>query len=115
MDTGRNHPWRPLTAETIAGLPQAGAVFEVATLVRTVHFIGAAGGNLRARLVSFTQEQVKHVPVPGGYYIRYEQATVEEEVLAKRLATYRARHGGLLPVGNRETAPALRVASRHAA
>jgi hypothetical protein len=32
--------WRRLTPDTIAELPEAGAVFEVANLVRTVHYIG---------------------------------------------------------------------------
>ena len=90
-------------------------MFEVANLVRTVHYIGAAGGNLRARLATYAREQMKLVPAPGGYYVRWEQATSEDEALARRLASYRARHSGLLPVGNRETAPALRVAPRHAA
>ena len=44
--------WRRLTAETIADLPETGAVFEVANLVRTVQFIGKASGNLRARVAA---------------------------------------------------------------
>ena len=45
--------WRRLTPAAIAALPEAAAVFEVANLVRTVKFIGSAGGNLRARLTAF--------------------------------------------------------------
>lgn len=111
--------WRRLSAETIAALPQASAVFEVANLVRNVHFIGAANGNLRARLAAFTQEHMKLIPTPGGYYVRYEKAEREDEALALRLDSYRAVHGGRVPMGNRERSaegrPALRIHSRRAA
>jgi hypothetical protein len=111
--------WRPLTPETIAKLPQAGAVFEVGNLVRSVHFIGAANGNLRARLAAFTQDQMKLVPTPGGYYVRYEKAEREDEALALRLDSYRAGHKGRVPVGNlervAEARPALGVQARRAA
>jgi hypothetical protein len=118
MNTVTNS-WRPLTPETIAKLPQASAVFEVANLVRSVHFIGAANGNLRARLAAFTQDQMKLVPTPGGYYVRYEKAEREDEALALRLDSYRAGHGGRVPLGNLERLvedrPALRVQPRRAA
>jgi hypothetical protein len=107
--------WRRLTPETIADLPESAAVFEVANLVRNVHYIGSAGGNLRARLTAFVQEQARHLPVPGGYYLRYEPAASEDEALVARLAAYRAQHRGNLPVGNREGRPAIRLASRRAA
>jgi hypothetical protein len=107
--------WRRLSPDTIAEVPEAGGVFELANLVRTVHYIGSGGGNLRARLASWAQEQTKLTPQPGGYYVRYEPATKEDEALTQRLDAYRAGHGGLLPVGNRGGSPVLRVASRHAA
>jgi hypothetical protein len=107
--------WRRLTPETIADLPEAGAVFEVANLVRTVQFIGAASGNLRARLASYAQEDLKLRPVPGGYYFRYETAAQEDEALEKRLTSYRKLHGGIVPAGNSETLSAVRFASRRAA
>jgi hypothetical protein len=108
--------WRRLTAETIADLPETGAVFEVANLVRTVQFIGTASGNLRTRLSTYAQEDLKVRPIPGGYYFRYVQATQEDTALDEQLSSYRSRHGGLLPVGNSDAVqPRLRVASRHAA
>jgi len=108
--------WRRLTPETIADVPETGAVFEVANLVRTVQFIGAASGNLRTRLAAYAQEDLKVRPVPGGYYFRYVTATAEDEALSQELTSYRSRHGGLLPIGNSEAVlPRLRVASRHAA
>jgi hypothetical protein len=107
--------WRRLTPETIADLPEAGAVFEVANLVRTVQFIGSAAGNLRARLASYAQEDLKLRPIPGGYYFRYEAAAKEDETLAERLSSYRKVHGGIVPAGNSDTGVAVRIASRRAA
>jgi hypothetical protein len=114
MNTDANG-WRRLTPDTIADLPEAAAVFEVANLVRNIHYIGSAGGNLRARLATLIQEQAKLLPVPGGYYLRYETAASEDDALAGRLASYRAEHSGMLPVGNRESGRTLRVAPRRAA
>jgi hypothetical protein len=107
--------WRRITPETIADLPEAGAVFEVANLVRTVQFIGRASGNLRERLTTFAQEDLRHWPVPGGYYFRYEATASEEQSLDTHLATYVSKHGGTLPARNADPVPALRVASRRAA
>jgi hypothetical protein len=107
--------WRRLTQETIADLPETGAVFEVANLVRTVQFIGTGSGNLRARLSTYVQEDLKFRPIPGGYYFRYEPAAAESEALDARLGAYRTAHGGTVPTGNSETHRALRLASRRAA
>jgi hypothetical protein len=107
--------WRPLSPEVIADLPEEPAVFEVATLVRTVHYIGSADGNLRSRLAALIQDPAKLRPSSGGYYFRYERVAHEEEVLSRRLSSYSAGHRGRVPVGNCEGAPALRVASRRAA
>jgi len=90
-------------------------VFEVATLVRTVQYIGSAGGNLRARLGTLAASKTKLPPSPGGYYVRYETTAGEDEALAARLAAYRAAHRGLPPMGNREAPSTLRVARRRAA
>jgi len=108
--------WRRLTPDTIAELPESGAVFEVANLVRTVHYIGTARGNLRQRIANWSQEQAKLSPTPGGYFIRYETASVEDKALEDRLSTYRANHGGRLPTGNREqTTTVSKTTSRPAA
>ncbi len=107
--------WRRLTPETIAELPESGAVFEVANLVRTVQFIGRASGNLRARMAAYVQEDLKLRPRPGGYYFRYEPTPEEEQRLDQRLASYLNAHGGLLPSGNAAPQPAFRLASRRAA
>ena len=107
--------WRRLTAEMIADLPETGAVFEVANLVRTVQFIGTASGNLRTRLATYAQEDLKLRPIPGGYYVRYETAAVEDEALSARLDAYREAHSGTVPTGNSESVTTLRLAPRRAA
>jgi len=107
--------WRRLTPETIAELPEMGAVFEVANLVRTVQFIGRASGNLRARMVAYMNEDLKLRPCPGGYFFRYEATTSEEETLDQRLALYLDNHAGMLPSGNAGPQPALRLAARRVA
>jgi hypothetical protein len=107
--------WRRLTPETIAELPETGAVFEVANLVRTVQFIGRASGNLRARLAAYVNEDLKVRPCPGGYYFRYEPTTSEEETLDRSLASYLDSHNGMLPMGNAGPLPTLRLAPRRVA
>jgi hypothetical protein len=107
--------WRRLSQETIADLPETGAVFEVANLVRTIQFIGGAAGNLRNRIATYVQDDLRYRPIPGGYYVRYESAAAEDEALASRLAGYREQHGGMMPPGNSELAVPLRLAQRRAA
>ena len=87
----------------------------LANLVRTVQFIGTGSGNLRARLSTFVQEDLKARPIPGGYYFRYEPTPLEEETLDQRLAAYLNSHSGMLPLGNAGPPPTLRVAARRAA
>jgi len=107
--------WRRLTPETIAQLPEVSAVFEVANLVRTVLYIGAANGNLRERIGAIAQEPAKLPASPGGYYVRWEAAAAEADALDASLAGYRRQHGDTLPAGNRDVPAQLRVASRRAA
>ena len=107
--------WRRLNPAMVSDLPEGAAVFEIANLVRTVHLIGAAEGNLRAQLLSFVGPNSALPPSPGGYYFRYELATAEKDALAERLAAFQAGHRGQLPTLNRGTKRPLRIASRRAA
>jgi len=109
-----------VTVDTVAALPEMSAVFEVANLVRTVLYIGAAEGNLRAQVGRLLREPGRLPQAAGGYWVRWEATDAEADLLERRLAAFRASRGGALPAGNRETrvpAPATRVASaaRHAA
>jgi hypothetical protein len=107
--------WWPLTPETAADLPEAAGVFEVANLVRTVLYIGRGEGSVRARLGVLAHPNPTLPRLAGGYYFRYELGASEEELHATRLAEYCAGHGGHVPLGNRETARPLRMASLQAA
>jgi hypothetical protein len=107
--------WRRLNPAMVADLPEEGGVFEVANLVRNVHLIAAAEGNLRARLESVMGPNSTLPPSPGGYYFRYEPATAEKDALARHLASYQAAHRGTLPACNRGTTRTLRLAPRRAA
>jgi hypothetical protein len=107
--------WRRLNPAMVSDLPEGAAVFEIANLVRTVHLIGAADGNLRACLASVVGVTTTLPPSPGGYYFRYELAAAEKDALAERLATFQAGHRGQLPTLNRGTKRNLRIASRRAA
>lgn len=107
--------WRRLTPDVVAELPEAASVFEVGNLVRTILYIGAADGNLRARLATLSLEQTRLPACAGGYFFRYELAAREQETFATRLAAYREHHGGELPAGNREAPRPLRLAARSAA
>ena len=107
--------WRRLNPAMVADLPEEGAVFEIANLVRTVHLIAGADGNLRARLTSLLGPSSTLPPSAGGYYFRYETAAVEKEALDGRLTAFQTAHRGLLPMLNRGTTRALRLAARRAA
>jgi hypothetical protein len=107
--------WQRLTPDTITDLPEEGAVFEVANLVRNVQLIGRAEGNLRMRLGTLLREHTVLPATPGGYFFRYETAANEDEALLARLAAYRATHLGMVPIGNQDQPRTLRVASRRAA
>ncbi len=108
MSTTENISWRRFTLEIIGELPKSPAVFEIANLVRTVLYIGAAD-DLRAHLMKYWQELR---PSPGGYYFRFQQGKeAGEEALTTHLASYRAAHGGLLPNGNAFATPATRSAA----
>jgi hypothetical protein len=107
--------WRRVTVDTVAALPELSAVFEVANLVRTVLYIGAAEGNLRARIDTLLHAPGRLPQAAGGYWVRWEATDAEAELLEKRLAAFRASRGGILPPGNREQreqpATPLRVAA----
>lgn len=98
--------WMKFSAERIAALPEVGAIFEIATLVRNVVFIGRAEGNLRTaaeRILAIPG----HLPVPsGGLYLRFRPTDDEGESLRAHLARFQAAHGGELPVANRHPWPA---------
>jgi hypothetical protein len=111
-DTGS---WRRVTVDTVAALPELSAVFEVANLVRTVLYIGAAEGNLRARVDTLLRTPGKLPQAAGGYWVRWQPTEGEAALLEERLATFRASRRGALPPGNRETRERIPLPVRAAA
>ncbi len=106
--------WCRLIPATIADLPNAAGVFEVANLVRNVLYIARAEGSLRDRLSTVMQTQEKLPPSAGGYYFRYEITADEDASLSSRLSAYRLCHSDMLPPANR-SGRLLHAVSRHAA
>ena len=87
--------WRPLAPTEVARLPEGPGVFELATLVRTILFIGAAPEGFTAALSD-------DIPIPphvhaGRLYFRFYPTDHPEKVHADLLNEYRQRHGGALP------------------
>ena len=107
--------WRPMTQAEVERVPACPGVFELATLVRTVVFIGAAPESLASAL-----EQ--HLALPAGasgpriasgrLYFRYRATEEVEQLQSDLLEEYRRHHGGALPPGQ-SIAPALVRPRRH--
>jgi hypothetical protein len=109
-------PWLKLNVPTIDSLPDAPGVFEIANLVRTVIFTGRAEGSLQRRLATLGGVPANLPASTGGYYVRLALTSDEEAALAECQASYRAVHGGRLPVGNETPVrPAIRLVTRDAA
>jgi hypothetical protein len=101
--------WKPLDAAQITVLPESPGVFEIATLVRNVLFIGAAAESLMTTLASHLETPgTLHAGV-GRLYFRYAATEAAEELQSELLAQYRARHAGGLPSAQTAvTSPAQR-------
>lgn len=89
--------WQPLVPAEIARVPESPGVFEVATLVRTVLFIGAASENLLAALHHHHALPGHPLMHSGRLYFRYHATDEPERVQKELLAEYRRSHGGALP------------------
>jgi hypothetical protein len=89
-------PWKPLDVTEVGSLPESPGVFEIATLVRNVLFIGAAE-SLAATLASQLDSPSTLPARAGGLYFRHAPTDDAERIHAELLAEYRERHGGALP------------------
>ena len=106
--------WIRLRPDTIAALPEAPGIFEVANLVRTVLYIASAEGSLREQIAGLARQQEKLPAAPGGYFFRYQLTPEAAALLEGRLTDYRAAHRNQLPPGNRSrvhTIPLRRCAA----
>lgn len=93
--------WVPFTAEQIAHLPEEGGIFEIATLVRNVVFIGRAEGNVRRAATQMLDIPGRLPQLAGGLYLRFLPAAQEVEALTARLREFEQSHHGELPSANR--------------
>lgn len=100
--------WRPLVEAEVAALPDSPGVFEIATLVRTVLFIGAAPESLIATLTRQLDAPAALHAHGGCLYFRSCATENAEQVQAALLQSYRELHGGALPPAQTSPPPSPR-------
>ena len=100
-------PWKPLVAAEIALLPESPGVFEIATLVRTVLFIGAAESLLSTLTTHVAGPGALHARA-GSLYFRYATSDDADRVQVELLSRYCERHAGSLPPAQSTPPPATR-------
>jgi hypothetical protein len=89
--------WKPMIPALIAEAPTCPGVYELANLVRTVVFIGAAGDNLSDALTQHMNAPATLHPHFGRLYFRYAPLEQPEGAQAALLEAYRASHSGAFP------------------
>lgn len=94
--------WRPLAHAEIDRLPECSGVYELATLVRTVLFIGAATENLRDDLMQHLGGGSLPLLRGSNLYFRHRATDDPAQLQSELLDDYRARHGGALPPAQSE-------------
>jgi len=104
--------WKPLDAGEVTLLPDSPGVFEIATLVRNVLFIGAASESLATTLASQLDTPAAVHARVGRLYFRYASVEESEQAQAELLARYRDRHAGTLPPAQ-SSSPATPRPQRH--
>lgn len=104
--------WKSLDASVVTRIPDSPGVFEIANLVRTVLFIGAAPDSLATALAAHLEgPNVVHARA-GHLYVRYAPTDDVEHMQAEMLARYGERHGGTLPPAQ-STSPIAPRPQRH--
>ena len=104
--------WKPLVPVAITEAPTCPGVYQLATLVRTVVFIGAAPTNLSETLAQHVNAPATLHPHLGPLYFRLAPLESPEHAQSELLEEYRARHGGALPAAQMTQPPPLPVAPR---
>jgi len=100
--------WKPLGAAEITVLPESPGVFEIATLVRNVVFIGMATESLATTLGSHLETPGMLHARAGRLYFRYAATEEAERLQNELLAQYRERHAGTLPTAQTTASPSQR-------
>ncbi len=91
--------WKSLDPAVVTRLPESPGVFEIANLVRTVLFIGAAPESLATTLTNQLQTPNALHARGGRLYFRYAPTEDAERAQAELLARYGDHHGGTPPPG----------------
>lgn len=97
----------------VAEAPASPGVYELATLVRTVVFIGSASESLSEALNQHMSQPATLHPHFGRLYFRTAALDDPEHGQSALLDEYRARHAGLLPAAQTSEPPAPVPARRH--
>jgi hypothetical protein len=105
--------WKPMVPALVAEVPPCPGVYELATLVRTVVFIGAANESLSEALTRHLNAPATLHPHVGRLYFRTVAHEDPEHVRVELLEEYRARHGGGLPAAQASQPPSPPPALRH--
>lgn len=104
--------WQPLTRAAVDALPDAMAVFELGSLVRSVLYIGGdPNEGLRAAVTRALAEPRLRL---RARCFRWELSSDPRGRAAELLARYRAAHGGSAPAEQPHKAPSVRVFLPHA-
>lgn len=98
--------WKPMVPGTVADTPACPGVYELATLVRTVVFIGAAEENLNEALTQHLNAPATlHHPQAGRLYFRTVAIDEPDHIQVELLDDFRQRHGGAVPAGQLSQPP----------
>ncbi len=104
--------WKALDWSTVALLPDSPGVFEIANLVRTTLFIGAAADSLATTVTSHLETPSALHARAGRLYFRYAATEDAARLQTEILARYGERHGGALPPAQSKQPTAARP-TRH--
>jgi len=90
-------PWKPMVPAVVAETPPCPGVYQLATLVRTVVFIGAAPADLSETLAQHLNAPATLHPHLGHLYFRIAPLEDPEPTQTALLNEYCKLHGGAPP------------------
>ena len=106
-------PWKPMVPAAVTEAPPCPGIYQLATLVRTIVFIGAAPVHLGESLAQHLHAPATLHPHLGHLYFRIAPLEDPEQTQSELLDEYRANHGGRLPAAQMTQPPPLPAAPRH--
>lgn len=104
--------WKPLESGETTLLPDSPGVFEIATLVRNVLFIGLAAESLATTIGAHLDAPATLHARVGRLYFRFAPTEEAGRVHGELLLQYRERHADLLPPAQ-TSPPATARPQRH--